>query len=149
MPHNSPAHRDAMRKLHVYVACAMWLKNTGWTQAELGHIAVDKATNAPLAAIVVGKVNGARLNCGPAGSFIEKFNNFEKAKFNFLLDCPDEPAYAEDWERTLATLDRAQQSIAYTKDRRNLIEPLTKSLRFGAPIFEKRVSSTIFADCQC
>lgn len=138
-----------MRKLHVYVACAMFLKNTGWTQGELGHIAIDKSTNAPLAAVVVGRVNAARLNCGPAGSFIERFNNFEKAKFNFLLDCPNEPAYAEDWERTLATLDRAQQSIAYTKDRRNLIESLTKSLRFGAPIFEKRVSDVIISYDNC
>ena len=84
----------------------MFLKNTGWTQGELGHIAINKSTIAPLFAIAIFKVNDARLNCGLEGNFMPRFRTLEKANFSFILNCPSEPAYAEDWDRLLATLDR-------------------------------------------
>ena len=91
MPHNSPAHCDLLQKLAVYVPSPMFLKNTGWTQGELGHITVDKSTTAPLVAVAVSKVNGARLNCGPEGNFTPRFKTLEKAKFTFILDCQVNP----------------------------------------------------------
>lgn len=139
MPHNSSIHRDSMQRLHVYVASALFPKTIGWTQAQMGHIAIDKSTGSPLVAIVVGKVNEYRINCEPLGNYNAKFNNFEKAKFTFSLDCPNEPGYAEDWEKTIATLEKFQTLISFTKERKNLIEPATRSIKFGAPIFEKRV----------
>ena len=95
----------------------------------MGHIAVDNSTASPMVAVVVGKINDARLNCGPGGNFTPKFGNFEKAKFTFILSRPHEPAYSEDWERMFAS----------TNSKRDLVDTSTRSLRFGAPIFTKRV----------
>ena len=139
MPHNSPAHRDSLHKLDAYVAGPTFLKNTAWSPGDMGHIAVDNSTASPMVAVVVGKINDARLNCGPGGNFTPKFGNFEKAKFTFILGCPHEPAYSEDWEHMLTTLDKVQNTIASTNSKRDLVDTSTRSLRFGAPIFTKRV----------
>lgn len=94
----------------------------------MGHIAVDNSTASPMVAVVVGKINDARLNCGPGGNFTPKFGNFEKAKFTFILSRPHEPAYSEDWERMLTTLDKVQNSIASTNSKRDLVDTSTRSL---------------------
>ena len=144
MTHNSIQHRDALRKLQVYVASPLFLRNVGWSQAEIGHIASDKSTQATLVAIVVGRVNEHKLACSPDGNFNAKFNKLEKAKFSFMLECPSDPAYSDDWDRLLGGLDKTQSAIAFTKDKRNLIEGATKSIRFAVPIFEKRVRFAAF-----
>lgn len=61
----------------------------------------------------------------------------EKAKFTFVLGCPSEPVYSDDWNKLLATIDKAQSVIAFIKDRQNLIEGATKSI--GFEVFSKRV----------
>lgn len=142
MAHNSNLHRDSLRKLQVYAASITFLKNVGWTQAQVGHVAINKSSCNPLVAIAVGKVNEFKLTCGPTGNFNPKFNTLDKAKFCFTLECPPEPAYLEDWEKLLIAMDKVQSGIALTKDRRNLLDTTTKSLRFSAPIFEKKVRIT-------
>lgn len=108
----------------------------------MGHVAIDKSSCNPLVAIVVGKVNEFKLTCGPTGNFNLKFNTLDKAKFCFTLKCPPEPAYLEDWEKLLIAMDKVQSGIALTIDRHNLLDTTTKSLRFSALIFEKKVHIT-------
>ena len=117
MTHNLIQHHDASRKLQVYVASPLFLHNVGWSQAEIGHIASDKSTQATLVAIVVGRVNEHKLVCSPDGNFNARFNKLEKAKFSFMLECPSDPAYSDDWDRLLGGLDKTQSAIAFTKDK--------------------------------
>ena len=84
MTHNSTQHRDALRKLQVYVASPLFLCNVGWSQAEIGHIVSNKSTQATLVAIAVGRVNEHKLACSPDGNFNAKFNKLEKVKFSFI-----------------------------------------------------------------
>ena len=79
------------------------------------------------------------------GNFNAKFNKLKKAKFSFMLECPSDPAYSDDWDRLLGGLDKTQSAIAFTKDKQNLIEGATKSICFAVPIFEKRVHFSAFA----
>ena len=58
---------------------------------------------------------------------------------DFPDECPSEPAYSDDWDKSLGTIDKAQSAIAFTKDRWNLVEGATKSIWLGVPIFKKRV----------
>ena len=132
-----------MCQLHVYVASALFLQSISWTQAQLGHIAIDKTNGSPLTAIIVGKINVYRINCAPFGNYNEWFNNFEKAKFTFTLECPNKPGYAEDWEKTIASLEKFQALISFTKEHRNLINTATHSIKLGAPLFERWVCFTL------
>ena len=143
MPHPSTLHRGSMRQLHVYVASALFLQSIGWTQAQLSHIAIDKTNDFPLIAIIIGKINAYRINCGPFSNYNEQFNNFEKAKFTFTLKCPNEPGYAEDWEKTIASLEKFQALISFTKEHQNLIDTATCSIKLGAPLFKRRVCFTL------
>ena len=147
MTHNSIQHHDALCKLQVYVASPLFLHSIGWSQAEIGHIVSDKLTQATLVAIAVSRVNEHKFTCSPDGNFNAKFNKPEKVKFSFMLECPSDPAYSDDWDRLLGGLDKTQSAIAFMKDKQNLIEGATKSIQFAVPIFEKRVCFAAFPFC--
>ena len=84
-------------------------------------------------------INEYRINCGPFGNHNEWFDKFEKAKFTFCLKCPNEPGYTEDWEKTIASLEKFQALISFTKKCRNWIDTATWSIKLGAPMFKKQV----------
>ena len=80
---------------------------------------VSRTSSENLVAIVTGKVSPFRLQCGPAGNFradSKVQGNFSKAKFQFSLDPPDEPAIVPIYDAGLSTLMRLQKSASVTGD---------------------------------
>ena len=77
----------------------------------------DKSTQATLIAVAIGRVNEYKLVCSPDGNFNAKFSKLEKVKFSFMLECPSDPTYSNNWDKLLGTLDKTQSAIAFTKDR--------------------------------
>ena len=138
MAHNSNLHLDSLQKLQVYAVSITFLKNVGWTQGQVGHVAINKSSCNPLVAIAVSKVNEFKLTCGPTGNFNPKFNTLDKAKFCFTLECPPEPAYLEDWEKLLIAMDKVQSGIALTKDRHNLLDTTPKVYNLVHQFSKKR-----------
>ena len=65
MSHNLNLHCDNLQKLQVYIASITFPKNIGWTQGQVGHVAIDKSSCSLLIAIAVSKVNEFKLACGP------------------------------------------------------------------------------------
>lgn len=142
MTFDSPTHRDKLRKLHAYVSSATFLTSSGWALAKTGHMLVEKPSGTESVAIGVAKVLDHKLLCGPVGNYNPKFKDnspLEKAKYSFTVGRPDEPAFQEDYDKMYSNLDRIQNSISYDKNSRNLLDPLTKTIRFSCPIFVQRV----------
>lgn len=142
MTFNSPSHRDKLRKLQSYVASSAFLNSSGWGHAKTGHILVEKPSGTERVTIGVAKVLEHKLFSGPAGNYNAKYKDtspFEKAKYSFTVGRPDEPAFQDDYDKMFSNLEKIQASISYDKDRRNMLDSLTKTIRFSCPIFYERV----------
>jgi hypothetical protein len=150
MVFNSVSYRDELLFFPYCLANPHFIEAAGWAREDTGHVLVSRTTNENLVAIITGKVSPFRLQCGPAGNFQPESkvqNDFSKAKFQLMLDAPDEPALVPLYETGVSTLNRLQKSATLTNDKRNLFqdEGKTPSIRLAAKIFEKRVSTTYFA----
>jgi hypothetical protein len=146
MVFNSPAHRTQLQALRSYVPTALFLSAIGWKQNGSGHILVDKTSREEMTCVVVGKVNDYRLNCSPIGNYRKEYPPLGKAKLQHTLGRPDEPAFVRDFEDAVKSLSKAQGTVASTSNRLNMLtmEGQDQSIRFTAPIFEKRVSGGFF-----
>ena len=51
-----------------------------------------------------------------------------KAKIMFHLVRPDEPAWADNWDQSIAMLEKIQGSVASTKVCKNMLDPVSKNL---------------------
>ena len=125
---DSVSHWDKLRRLRVYVASAAILSSVGWKQAASGHLLVDKPASNEIALICVGKVLDHKLMVGPSGNYNPQYDPLFKAKFMFHLVRPDEPAWADDWDKSIAMLEKIQASVASTKVRKNMLDPMSKNL---------------------
>ena len=138
-------YRDELISLPNCLAHPRFIKKAGWGKEDTGHVLVYQSTGDDLVAIIVGKVSPYRLLCGPDGNFRAESkvqSDFSKAKFQFTLDMPDEPALLPVYKAGLSTLTKLQKSASVTGDNKNLLqdENDVASIRFAARIFEKRVS---------
>jgi hypothetical protein len=68
----------------------------------------------------------------------------EKAKYTFTVGRPDHPGFHNDYNQLYANLEKLQGSICYGKDRRNMLDPQTKTIRFTCPLFKQRVGLLLF-----
>lgn len=137
-----------MHTLRNYVATAAFMNHIAWKQDGSGHVLVDKADRDEKVCVVVGKVLDYRLNCTPIGNYRAEYPPLSKAKFQFTLAKPNEAALVKDFDDAVKTLNKAQGTIASTKDRLNMLinDGSENNIRFTAPVFEKRVSNTCSLD---
>jgi hypothetical protein len=139
---NANIYRDVLRKQESYVPNANFLPSSGWTLAQTGHQLVKKPSGEEQVGVGVGRVLDYRLACSPAGNYNSRFKDnspLQKAKFAFTVGRPTEPAFQEDYDKMYSNLDKIQNSIGFANDRRNMLEPITKAIRFCSPMFEPRV----------
>jgi hypothetical protein len=82
-----------------------------------------------------------KLFCGPMANYNPEFQNatLEKAKYTFTVGRPEQSGFREDYDILYANLEKMQSAICYGNDRRNMLDPQTKTIRFACPLFEKRV----------
>ena len=147
MPIDCPTHRDKLQKLQTYVATASFIANSSWAPEKTGHVLINKANQEEQIGIGVAKVMNHKLFCGPEGNCNVQFKDkspLQKAKYTFTVCRPDEPAFHDDYDKLFSNLDRVQVSISYGKDHRNMLDGVTKTIQFSAPVFEKRVNLTQF-----
>jgi hypothetical protein len=142
MVFDSIAHRDKLRRLQTYVAAATFIANSSWTPEKTGHMLINKNNQEEQIGIGVAKVMNHKLFCGPEGNCNAEFKEkapLQKAKYTFTVCRPDEPAFHDDYDKMFSNLERVEASISYGKDRRNMLDSTTKTIRFSTPVFEKRV----------
>jgi len=128
---NLSAVRGNLRKQPNYVASANFPAASGWELAKTGLRLVQKSNSCEQVGIGVGKVLDHKLFCGPVGSYNPEFkatSPLEKAKYTFTIGQPIEPGFCEDYEQMFLNLDKIQNSISYGKDRRNMLDPVTKTI---------------------
>lgn len=104
----------------------------------------EKKSGAPATLIVVGKVFGDRILCGPQGNHVtdNRFNTpLSRAKYVLVIGKPDDPIFAPDWAEAFAMLNKAQGGIGKTGLRRNFLlgegDSFT-NMRFATNVFKKR-----------
>lgn len=145
-PFNCVTYRSSLEKLRNYTATAAFISDIGWKGEGFGHALCNKLTREETVCIMLGKVSTSRLNTSPIGNYNTQFDNpFHKAKFQFTLTTPDEPALMHDFQASVAALAKAQEAIASTEDSAYMIlqEGAERSVRFSAPIFIKRVRDSL------
>jgi hypothetical protein len=87
-----------------YMGSANVLNNAMWRQDTCGHIAVEKSSRKEFVAVIVGRVDPQKLNCGPEGNHIRAdISPLHKAKFQFRLCQPFESLFAEDFDKAIQT----------------------------------------------
>jgi hypothetical protein len=138
---NLTTHREKLRRQQSYAATASFTQSSGWALAKTGHVLVTNPGGIEQVGIGVGRVLDHKLFCGPMANYNPQFQNatLDKAKYTFTLGRPEQPGFREDFDLLYANLDKLQSSICYGKDRRNMLDPQTKTIRFTCPLFEKRV----------
>jgi hypothetical protein len=138
---NLTTHREKLRKQQSYAATSSFSHSSGWTLAKTGHMLVTNPGGNEQVAIGVAKVLDHKLFCGPMANYNAQFENatLEKAKYTFTVGRPDHPGFRDDYDQLYANLEKLQGSICYGKDRRNMLDPQTKTIRFACPLFEQRV----------
>lgn len=149
---DSVSHRENLRRLQTYVPGASFVSSSGWALAKTGHQLVQKPSGEEQVGIGVAKVLEHKLFCGPVGNYNPRFKDrtpLQKAKYTFTVGRPDEPGFRDDYDHMFANLDKIQGSIGYGNDRRNLLEPVTHTIRFSAPVFEERVSHLVYVVNMC
>jgi hypothetical protein len=103
---------------------------------------IEKHSREEQIGIGVVKVLDHKLFCGPVGNYNPKFSDnspLEKAKYTLTVCRPDEPAFHEDYEKMFSNLGTIQSSISYGNDQRNMLDNLTRTIRFSVNVFEERV----------
>lgn len=154
MEHDLPLYRDDVLKFPSYGASPGFLPSLGWRTEKSGDILVNKTSDENAVVCVIGRVSERRLDCGPTGNFVKgKFGGLETAKFHCLLEKPVGTPFAEDFDKSLANLDKVQATIASTRNRNHfiLVDGQQKKMRFTRYVFEKRertlqgLLSTFFA----
>jgi hypothetical protein len=145
-PLNLTTHREKLRKQQSYAATSSFTHSSGWGLAKTGHILVTNPGGNEQVAIAVAKVLDHKLYCGPMANYNAQFENatLEKAKYTFTVGRPDHPGFRDDYDQLYANLEKLQGSICYGKDRRNMLDPQTKTIRFACPLFEQRVRLSFF-----
>lgn len=149
-PFNCVSHRASLEKLRNYTATAAFISDIGWKAEGFGHVLCNKATREETVCIAVGKVSSARLYTGPTGGHSKQFTTpFHKAKFQFTLTTPDEPALMHDFQASVAALAKAQEAISSTENCAYMIlqEGAERSIRFSANVFTKRVRNSPIISC--
>jgi hypothetical protein len=143
---NLITHREKLHKQQSYAATSNFTHSSGWALAKTGHVLVTNPGGTEQIAIGVAKVLDHKLFCGPTGNYNAQFENatLEKAKYTFTVGRPEQPGFRDDYDRLYANLDKLQDSICYGKDRRNMLDPQTKTIRFACPLFEERVRTLSF-----
>ena len=142
-PHtlNLTTHREKLQKQQSYAANASFTPSSGWALAKTGHVLVTNPGGKEQVAIGVAKVLDHKLFCGPMANYNPEFQNatLEKAKYTFTVGRPEQSGFREDYDILYANLEKIQSAICYGNDRRNMLDPQTKTIRFACPLFEKRV----------
>lgn len=141
-PFNCVSYRASLEKLRNYAATAAFVSDIGWKGEGYGHILCNKVSREDTVCIMLGKVSSSRLNTSPIGNFNKSFESpFHKAKFQFTLTTPNEPALIHDFQASVAALSKAQEAMSATEGSAYMIleEGAERSVRFSAPVFIKRV----------
>ncbi|KAF7983369.1 hypothetical protein HWV62_22359 [Athelia sp. TMB] len=122
-----------------------FVQSVGWDREENSDVLVDKNSKRLAVVVVVGKVNVSKMWCGPVGNFASAgtFNTFEKAKFQFTISCPDEPALASEYNKSRKVIIALQRDIAKTAKQEYLMVNDDNDMRFGQPVFEKRTKPVV------
>lgn len=146
-PFNCVSHRASLEKLRNYTATAAFISDIGWKPEGYGHVLCNTSTRDDTICIMVGKVSSSRLNTSPIGNHNREYEQpFSKAKFQFTLVTPDEPALINDFQASIAALEKAQAAMAASEDSAHMVlhQGNERSVRFSAPIFSKRVRNAPF-----
>ena len=141
MEHDLPAYRSNVLQYPSYCAFPGFLSSLGWRTEKSGDVMVNKTSNENAVMTVIGRISERRLDCGPTGNFVKgKFGGLETAKFHCLLDKPVGTPFADDFDKGVANLEKAQGNIASTRNRNHfiLVNGQEKKLRFTRHVFEKR-----------
>lgn len=135
----SPEYHAYLHKLTQYVATASFILHVGWLQDSSANDLADADSGNIAVGIIVGKVNPDRIACGSVGNWAGKdpFGTFDKAKYQFTLGRPDDPAFAKDWDVAYQTLQRVQKKTSRSgNDQYFLLNG--KNIKFSQNVFEKR-----------
>lgn len=141
-PFNSVAYCDYLGKLRNYVASAAFISNIGWRNKGYSQVQCHKETCEDMICIMMGKVSSYKLNTGPIRNYNKQFNvPFFKAKHQFTLSTPNEPALIHDFQASISALAKAQEAIENSEDCVHMIvqEGAEQAVRFSSNIFTKRV----------
>ena len=144
MTFDAKIRREKNMLTSAYTASGNFLSVVGWKRQNAGNNLVVKSTGEDIVCIAVGKALDYRLNCSPSGNFNPDFETpLHKSKFQFTLGRPDNTVFATDYDKTVATLKKIQQTIASTNSQKNLILEENKTetnVRFSTAMFEAKVS---------
>ena len=145
MEHDLNAYRNILLQNKFYAAGPIFTKNVRWQYEKNGHVLVDNTTHSDLVAAIVARVLDHRLCCDPNGNYLEPnspWGSLATAKFQVQLGRPIGTVFASDYNKVIENMERLQQQVAVSNDRRNFIVPDggNKNLRFTRKIFEQRVS---------
>ncbi|KAG1843830.1 hypothetical protein DFJ58DRAFT_731500 [Suillus subalutaceus] len=107
------AHHAGLKQNLNYAVHPQILQRAEWRPGGTGHVFTDKSTDEPFIALAVAHIVDFRLQCTPAGSYLEpKFGAIEKAKYQF-------------------------NAIAVSHNKKDMLLDV-QSIRFARNIFEKR-----------
>ncbi|KIJ11074.1 hypothetical protein PAXINDRAFT_157428 [Paxillus involutus ATCC 200175] len=142
MSFDSTEYRKILTKQPNYSASPTITENLEWRPHGSGHTIFDKGEDEePFTAITVGKVLDYKLNANPSGTYLGKdFGSLSKAKYQFYLTRPLDPAFKDDFLRTYAMLEKLQTLVAKGPNKKDMLYTAVggRLIRFARSVFEER-----------
>lgn len=143
LPFDSVTYCISLEKLRNYVATVAFISNIGWKPDGFGHLLINKHSREETICIMVGKVSSSRLFTGLIGNHNPQFGQpLNKAKFQFHLTTPNEPAFIHDFNAGVVALKKAQDATQSGGESTYMIygEGASVCIRFSSGVFVKWVS---------
>ncbi|KAF7968757.1 hypothetical protein HWV62_29553 [Athelia sp. TMB] len=133
-------HAARLLTLTNYINRPGFVQSVGWDREDNADVLVDRKSKNLTVLVVVGKASANKMWCGPLGNFAAEttYGDFNKAKFQFTISRPDEPALAREYEKALKMMAVLQRDIAKTSKLEYFLVNEGLDMRFGQPLFEKR-----------